>query len=110
MNKAASFPKSCRLLSPSDFASLRRDSLSIQGSGFRFVYKAVQGRVGRSRLGMAVSSKVGKANYRNKIKRVVRESFRKRSFSNSYDILFIPNSKISIMELSDELGKAFEKF
>ena len=109
MSKAATFPKSCRLLKSAEFASMRSKSVSIRGNGFRFIYKPSENKNGHSRLGLAVSSKVGGAVSRNKIKRLVRESFRKSTFSKPFDILFIPDPKINIEELTNDLERVLEK-
>ncbi len=52
-------------------------------------------RFGWNRLGIAVSKKVGKAVARNRMKRVVREVFRKNraSFPRACDIVVIPKKK-----------------
>jgi ribonuclease P protein component len=70
------FPKSARL-------RRRREFLQSQRQGQRrhsrsFVVIQAPGRVGTSRLGVTVSSRVGNAVVRNRVKRLVREIFRNR--------------------------------
>ncbi len=56
--------------------------------------------LGVRRMGLSVSKKLGKAVRRNKIKRILREIFRrnKHIFPEAYDIIFIP--KIGILDYS----------
>jgi ribonuclease P protein component len=70
------FPKSARL-------RRRREFLQSQRQGQRrhsrsFVVIQAPGRAGTSRLGVTVSSRVGNAVVRNRVKRLVREIFRNR--------------------------------
>ena len=52
--------------------------------------------LGLRRLGLSVSRKVGKAVKRNRIKRVLREIFRrhKELFPKGHDVIFIPKAAI----------------
>ena len=108
MENTAIFPKSSRLLKSNEFASMRNNSKSLPGDGYRIIWKSTS--LGVPRLGLAVSSKIGNAVIRNKIKRVVRESFRKSQLTCSVDFLFIPGKKIIIGELSKDLELSFKEF
>ena len=92
MKNTASFPKSSRLLKKKDFTSLRKNSFSVTGKGFKVICK-ITPEGSSTRLGLAVSSKVGNAIKRNKIKRLVREEFRKTTFTRPFYFLFIPSKK-----------------
>ncbi|HET8898915.1 MAG TPA: ribonuclease P protein component, partial [Rhodanobacteraceae bacterium] len=73
--KAAGLPPSVRLHSRADFARIQRSRGSLGGRWFRLRHEVTER--GGARLGLAVSRKVSKrAVDRNRIKRVVRESFR----------------------------------
>lgn len=74
---AASLPPSARLRSAADYAALRAVKGRLNGTLFAIRYGP--GAAADARMGMAVSRKVSKrAVDRNRIKRVVRESFRQR--------------------------------
>jgi ribonuclease P protein component len=84
-----SFPKSIRILRSPDF---RR----VQGRGLRFRTKHLlvlqtRGRSPRSRFGLTVSRKVGNAVTRNRVKRWLRESIRRRraELDGRWDVVFI---------------------
>lgn len=68
--------------------------------------------LGRTRLGITVSRRVGKAVVRNRVKRMVREIFRTtmRDHSPAQDILVIARAgahKLEYREVAAELGPVF---
>ena len=74
----------------------RADFVRLQGQGRRrstkhFVVVWRANELGHNRLGVAVSRKVGKAVQRNRVKRVLREVFRRNRsfFPDSSDVLII---------------------
>jgi ribonuclease P protein component len=73
----AGFPRAARLLTPGDFAEVFRQP---QKSGDAFFTVLCQRRpCGAARLGLAISRKnLRRAVDRNRVKRIVRESFRLR--------------------------------
>jgi len=74
-NSQHSFPRSARLLKPSDFKQVFKKSNASTDRYFKVL--ARPNEAAASRLGLAVSRKVDKrAVGRNRIKRLVRESFR----------------------------------
>lgn len=74
-NGRASLPRSSKLLKPSEFKRVFTQNASSTDRCFRVL--ARPSAAGEMRLGMAVSKKVDKtAVGRNRIKRVIRESFR----------------------------------
>jgi ribonuclease P protein component len=71
---AFGFPKSHRLLSRGDFDSVyNSDHFAADDV---LVIRAARNDLGRTRLGLSVSRKVGNAVARNRWKRLIREAFR----------------------------------
>lgn len=68
-----SFPKSLRLLSRKQFQKINKEGKRLSG---QVIFLQYQEGAYRSRLGITVSKKYGKAHDRNRFKRVVREAFR----------------------------------
>jgi len=74
--QAAGLPRDARLRRPGDFAALRLSSGRAGGRCFHMRYRSNE--LGLARLGLAISKRVSKrAVERNRIKRLLRESFRR---------------------------------
>jgi ribonuclease P protein component len=72
----AGLPREARLRRPGDFAALRTSSGRASGRCFHLRYRSNE--LGHARLGLAISKRVSKrAVERNRIKRLLRESFRR---------------------------------
>jgi ribonuclease P protein component len=84
--KAFSLRKSERILKPDDFGRLSKYANRIDSDYFVILYSP--NGLGKFRLGLTVSRRVGRAVIRNRVKRLVREHFRlhKALFSDSYDV------------------------
>lgn len=105
-----SFPKGERILKPGDFIRVRKTGKRVSTKSLT-VYILRTGS-GSRRLGLSVSSRVGNAVARNRIKRLLREAFRlnKESLPRSSDILVSVKSTEGIKDLNDckrELSKVF---
>ena len=73
---SAGLPRESRLRRPGEFAALRNSSGRAGGRCFHLRYR--DNELGGARLGLAISKRVSKrAVERNRIKRLVRESFRR---------------------------------
>ncbi len=104
------FPKSARLRKRSEFLRLSRTGKKSQTSHFVVLRKSND--KGESRLGLTVSTKVGNAVTRNRIKRLVREFFRRHSgeLPSAQDIVIIARKgagELSLEEAARELREAF---
>jgi ribonuclease P protein component len=94
-----------------DLARVFKKGTEIQGRFFKLIY--YRGERGL-RLTVVVKKKIGKAVVRNKLKRRVKEVFRK-SFLNgrrSFDIIVLLNEKSSeatFNELRDDILKCIER-
>lgn len=74
--RAAGLPREARLRRAADFAALRHASGRFGGRCFSVRYRP--NALGHARLGLAISKRVSKrAVERNRIKRLLRESFRR---------------------------------
>jgi len=105
-----SFPKAAHLTRRSEFLSLSRGGRRVHTSHFVVISKA--NNKGQTRLGITVSAKVGKAVIRNRIKRLVREFFRRhrREIPSSQDIVVIARrglGRLSLETVSKELRGPF---
>lgn len=108
----ASFPRSARLLDAAAFAALRRGSQRIPGRHFHATVALRDGT--GARLGMAVSRRVSlRATQRNRIKRVIRESFRDtRNALPEADILIIARPGAAAVDnatLRAELARCWQR-
>lgn len=102
-----SFTKDFRLLNKNDFQNLRFGSRFLVSDVLLFYTKANERNC--TRIGLAISKKVGKANVRNRIKRKLRENFRTSdSKVLNTDILITLNHKLinkKKLELKDIEGR-----
>jgi ribonuclease P protein component len=83
------FPPSRRLRLPREFAAVY-DARTRESRGPLTLY-ALPNDLGHPRLGMSVSRKVGNAVRRNRIRRLIRESFRllQHDFPQGYDLVVV---------------------
>jgi ribonuclease P protein component len=75
-----------------------------------FVVISVVNKLGESRLGITVSAKVGRAVVRNRIKRRLREFFRRvrHRLSPDRDVVIVAKpgaGRLSLGQLADEIGR-----
>ncbi len=95
----------------------RRDYLRVYQGGSRigssnFIAILGSDQSGKTRLGIAVSKKVGNSVTRNRIKRLVKEFFRLRkdSLPDSKDIVIVAKKDVSLLKYQDvctELDRLF---
>jgi len=89
MNNDQTFPRSARLTSPEEFKTVFKKAKKLNFREFT-VYILANG-CSESRLGLAISKKSAKkAVSRNLIKRIIRDSFRKRRKKlDGWDVVFV---------------------
>ena len=100
------FPKRARLTKRSQYLTLSRDGKRVHTS--HFVVLSQANDMGENRLGITVTTRVGNAVTRNRIKRLVREFYRRqdRDTSSAQDIVVIAKrgaEKLSLSEVTEEL-------
>ncbi len=86
------FPKQSRLVTKADFERVYKARCKA-GDGVLLVF-AWPNELGRTRLGLSVSKKVGNAVVRNRHKRLLREAFRlsQHQLPAGLDIIVIPTA------------------
>ena len=88
----ADFPKKMRLLTKADFNQVFNKSVKVSNSLFLILIH--KNSKSHARLGLVISKKVDKrAVVRNRIKRLVRESFRNYEFSQNCDFVVLARAK-----------------
>lgn len=104
------FPKSARLTRRSEFLKLSRGGTKVHTP--HFVVLSKKNDQGETRLGVTVSARVGKATVRNRIKRRLREFFRRHrpEITSPQDVVIIAKKgagELSLSEAAGELRRAF---
>lgn len=106
---AEDFPKTARLRKRPEFLKVSRTGRKIHTANFLVISKAND--KGETRLGITVSGKVGNSVVRNRIKRLVREFFRRRrhEWVPGVDILIIARKSapgLSLNLIENELVRS----
>lgn len=108
IKKQNQFPKADRLLKRTEFRSVLDNGIKVIDPFF--VFLGLKTSKSNTRMGIIVSKKVGNAVVRNRIKRQLRERFRKQNSgsANGIDFVVIARYRASNGD-AIELGKFFEK-
>lgn len=105
------FDKSRRLLTKNDYDFVFNQAKKVVTPHFTILYR--DNLVGHARLGLALSKRViAKAHDRNRIKRILRETFRTTSQLSAVDIIVLAKSGVAKVEnavLICNLGQAWNK-
>lgn len=99
------FPKKCRLNTPSEFSRVFSKPKKLYAKGLTVLY--IENGLTYARLGMAIAKKHAKrAVIRNKVRRLIRESFREYAINIAgFDVVILANRLIK----PDELNAWFEE-
>ena len=96
-----SFPKTSRLLRPADYSGVFND-VQIRVPHRHFLILASPNSLGRPRLGLIFSKRnLRHAVQRNRVKRLVRETFRHRTDLGSLDIVVLGRQHLASQENQD---------
>ncbi|MGH7923219.1 MAG: ribonuclease P protein component [Candidatus Binatus sp.] len=112
MRAQLSFAAADRLHRSAEFLRLQRNGVRFQSPHFVLYAGTLENEPGRSRLGVTVSRRIGNAVMRNRVKRRVREIFRKEMRAQipaGTSIVVIARSGAATLEsaaISDELAMA----
>jgi ribonuclease P protein component len=106
MSPARTFPPTARLKTPAEFRAVYDRKRSV--SDALLVIYAKENELGRTRIGLSVSKKIGNAVARNRCKRLFRESFRlsQHDLPNGIDFIMIPRNvprEPTVAELRESL-------
>ena len=95
------FEKLFRLLSVRDFSELKVDSFSFKKPSLIIYYK--RNSLNQTRIGLSVPKKIGKSHDRNRLKRILRETFRTSNYKYlGFDILIVVSWNRSIISESQD--------
>lgn len=104
------FDKSRRLITKADYKFVFDEAKKTASSEFVVLFR--KNNLNRARLGLALSKKViAKAHDRNRIKRLIRESFRKSDLP-SVDIIFLARQGVGTLDntaIHRALSKIWDK-
>jgi len=102
------FPKTARLRKRREFSRLSRSGRKTHSANFVVITQTND--VGETRLGVTVSGKVGNAVVRNRIKRLVREFFRRgrRDLARGIDVLVIARKRAIDLSFSQVVSELEE--
>ncbi len=105
------FDKTRRLLNKTEYDYVFDQAKKIVTTEFIILYR--DNMIGQARLGLALSKKmISKAHHRNRIKRLLRETFRTNKSLPAVDIIMLARpgiGKISNAVINAKLGKAWNK-
>jgi ribonuclease P protein component len=113
------FPRRVRIRKRSDYLEVQRNGLRVDGRAFLCL--VMERTTGRTRLGITTPKRMGCAVLRNRIRRLVRESFRHEwmRFPNHVDVVVIARKNAAGLDsqavftelaaLGDKVRKLVEK-
>jgi ribonuclease P protein component len=108
--RGASLRRCERLRRAGEFRRAFRQGLRLDGP--LFLLLAVPNQAGHGRLGLVASRRLGGAAARNRVKRLLREGFRRNKPESALDLVIVPKPEIAALgyaeverELQQRLGR-----
>lgn len=96
--RASSFGRACRLLRAAEFQRVF-DSVPLKSADRYFTVLAAPSQAGRARIGLVVMRKrIRRAVARNRVKRLVRESFRHRQNLPALDLVVLARDAAALAD------------
>ncbi len=92
------FPRSCRLTARRQFLEVYKRGRKVRRSSFTVF--GMPNDVGRCRIGLTVTRRVGGAVARNRIKRVLREVFRRHGMKLKQPMDLVVNGQRTLLSMS----------
>ena len=107
-SKPKGFPKSARIVRRNEYRAIQRSSLRVVTD--HFIIYARKRRRKSKRIGITVSKKVGNAVVRNRVKRLVRESFRlnKERLPTEIDLVLVARKQRGIPTFENTRGQLID--
>lgn len=92
--KRLTFPKSARLLKDGQFKAVL--TRNMRSSDSLLTVFMAENNLNRPRIGLSVAKTFGSAVFRNRLKRLIREAFRKNQHDipQAFDYLVMPSSRL----------------
>ena len=110
LNNVHGFDKTRRLLKKSDYDDVFNQATKVVTPDFIVLYR--NNAVGHARLGLALSKKtIAKAHDRNRVKRLLRETFRVRQLP-AVDVVVLARRGVANVEnlmIINKLGSVWDK-
>jgi ribonuclease P protein component len=108
--KTFTFKKSERLRKRSEFIRLKRTGRRFHNK--YFIAEFTAGKFERTRLGVTISKRTGPAVLRNRLKRIIRESFRhnRQYLSDNVDINIIVKKEAASIHYNDAFSSLQKMF
>ena len=103
------FPKENRLLKEEDFSRVYREGDRVTGE--LFVFHLLKTDEPGTRIGIVTPKYIGKAAKRNRVKRIIREAFRKnKEVFEGYDFIVRPKQDVTAYKSDTISDKFFSDF
>jgi len=108
--KREKFSKKERLNRNKDFQRVFKEGKKVWVNSILLMLY-LSNELGIKRIGIVVSKKIKKATKRNRVKRLIREIFRKNKefFPEGCDFIIIPHPKMAELSLAEVKAKFLEK-